>query len=407
MTGASVPDYLLEWAKRRGPAEVLRVARERIERHRLGPRSVITVDLTEAERREVGQLLKAGWAASRDPVPTRVLRQELQSHGCTLEELLVATTGPLRDVPAEEAGRRADAALERRAGLDRLVALLGTVPVEAQRVVEAALVRWVIRRRPPLERADAVAEVLAALPGADEPVLLSVLAARVAKDAHALDKSRPLGRAVARFLALRATIEPAISVAGLEVAMAGFVDPVRSGEGWRAAWSAGGVACDAISSQVLVLNLPLAGDAPAVRLCRAAPGEPVWLTLRSLTGRLALARPGAVFVCENPSVVEAAADRLGSASAPLVCTFGRPGLAALRLLDALHPSATLRVRADGDVAGRSIVASLLDRYPAAERWRFPDGFSVFEEEILEELISDLLAWSPLAPAEAPRRRGPG
>lgn len=130
---------------------------------------------------------------------------------------------------------------------------------------------------------------------------------------------------------------------------------------------------------------------PAVRLCRAAPGEPVWLTLRSLAGRLALARPGAVFVCENPSVVEAAADRLGSASAPLVCTFGRPGLAALRLLDALHPSATLRVRADGDVAGRSIVASLLDRYPAAERWRFPDGFSVFEEEILEELISDLLA----------------
>lgn len=391
MTGASVPDYLLDWARRKGPAKVLRVARERVERHRLGPRSVITVDLTEAERREVGQLLKAGWAASGDPVPTRVLRQELQSHGCTLEELLVATTGPLRDLRAEEAGRRADAALERRAGLDQLIALLGTVPAEAQPAVEAALLRWVIRRRPPRERAEAVAEVFAALPGTGEPVLLSVLSARVAMDAHALDKSRPMGRAVARLLALRASIEATASAADLQAAVSDFVDPVRSGEGWRAAWSAGGIACDAISSQVLVLNLPLAGDAPAVGLCRAAPGEPIWLTLRSLIGGLTLAGPGTVYVCENPSVVEAAADRLGPASAPLVCTFGRPGLAALRLLDALYPSTTLRVRADGDGAGWSIVSSLLGRYPAAERWRFPDGFSAFEEEILEELIGDLRA----------------
>jgi hypothetical protein len=41
-----------------------------------------------------------------------------------------------------------------------------------------------------------------------------------------------------------------------------------------------------VSSQVLALNLPLPGDAAAVRLCRAAASEPVWLTLRSLTGEL-------------------------------------------------------------------------------------------------------------------------
>lgn len=71
----------------------------------------------------------------------------------------------------------------------------------------------------------------------------------------------------------------------------------------------------AISSQVLVLNLPLVGMRWPSGSVGAAPGEPIWLTLRSLTGELALARPSGVFVCENPSIVEAAADRLGQASA--------------------------------------------------------------------------------------------
>jgi len=89
--------------------------------------------------------------------------------------------------------------------------------------------------------------------------------------------------------------------------------------------------------------------------------------------------------------VEASADRLGSESAPLVCTFGRPGLAALRLLDALYPSATLRVRADGDAIGWNIIGGLIDRFPDAGRWRMPDGFAAFEEEILDDLIHDLRA----------------
>ena len=118
------------------------------------------------------------------------------------------------------------------------------------------------------------------------------------------------------------------------------------------------------------------------------------LTLRSLTGTLSLAGRGDVFVCENPSVVEAAADRLGSASAPLVCTFGRPGVAALRLLQALAPSVQLRLRADGDRAGWSIVNGLLNRFDRAERWRMPDGFAGFEEEILGAHLDDLSEMPP-------------
>ena len=96
-----------------------------------------------------------------------------------------------------------------------------------------------------------------------------------------------------------------------------------------------------------------------------------------------------VFVCENPSVVEAAADRIGDRCAPLICTFGRPSLAALRLLKALAPMARLRSRADGDAVGWAIVTSRAASFPAAERWRMPIGFSAFEEEILDDLIEDL------------------
>ncbi|EFM46490.1 hypothetical protein HMPREF0580_0824 [Mobiluncus mulieris ATCC 35239] len=69
-----------------------------------------------------------------------------------------------------------------------------------------------------------------------------------------------------------------------------------------AAGASRGAACDEVSAQVLVLNLPLEGTAPAVALAGATPNqrgwtpadgqgtqsqaapEPTWLTLRSLRG---------------------------------------------------------------------------------------------------------------------------
>ena len=124
-----------------------------------------------------------------------------------------------------------------------------------------------------------------------------------------------------------------------------------------ATWAGAGVICDAVSAQVLVLNLPLTGNAPAVRLCHAAPGEPVWLTLRSLRGAWELARGAEVFVCENPTVLEAAADRYGASSRPLVCTFGLPSQASWELLTGLG-DVRCHVRADGDVVGWRIVNQL-------------------------------------------------
>lgn len=153
-------------------------------------------------------------------------------------------------------------------------------------------------------------QVVRHLPTDGEAILLAVLAARVVGDAHALDKASPLGRAVARFLAVR----EALSHAG--ELPPGWADPVKSSEGWRQAWAYAGVSCDTVSSLVLVLNHPLTGDAAAVRLSGAVTGEPTWLSLRSLNGTCALATPLDIFVCENPSIVETAAERLGRESAP-------------------------------------------------------------------------------------------
>jgi hypothetical protein len=144
-----------------------------------------------------------------------------------------------------------------------------------------------------------------------------------------------------------------------------------------------------VSAQVLVLNLPLTGDAPAVALCAATPGEPVWLTLRSLVGAFGLGWPSEVFVCENPSIVEEAASRLGATSRPLVCTFGRPSSAAWTLLRGIVPHARLHVRADGDAVGRGIVSTLLDEFPAAMPWRMPGDSTAYEEKLIEELLIDL------------------
>jgi hypothetical protein len=91
--------------------------------------------------------------------------------------------------------------------------------------------------------------------------------------------------------------------------------------------------------------------------------EPLWLTWRSLSGTFRTEDPE-VFVCENPSVLIAAADDLGMQGLPLVCTNGRPSAAAMRLLTGLAAAgAVLHVRADDDPAGQEIVSGITKAIP--------------------------------------------
>lgn len=372
----TIPRYVLDWARLPGPAKVLHLARARLEAGGLGPQATLAPDLTRSERLDVGKMLDAVWAGSGAAVSVRQLRQGLATHSTTLEDLVVATSGPLRDLPGERAEKR------RRKQEDRDEALRLLSELPGRTVPTAVLERCLTGAEVWSDRARDVAGVVEHLDQQAScdaiPIRLGVLAASLFSDAHALDRSRVLGRAVARFLGGRATAEGAA-----------FVDPVGDAAGWHAAWESAGVVCDAVSGRVLVLNLPLTGDGPAAQMARVH-GEPVWLTLRSLRQEFGLAvGVDDVYVCENPAILEAAADRFGDRTKPLVCTFGNPDLAAITLLESLAGRTRLHVRADGDKVGWQIVERLL-RLAGAEPRRMPSAFDRYEEEILDDLLDDLV-----------------
>jgi hypothetical protein len=223
-----------------------------------------------------------------------------------------------------------------------------------------------------LELASRCAVVWPGLPASGgSTVLLTVLAAEALGDPHALDRGSPVAAGVLRLL--------------------GYDVPATA-ESWRATWDEIGVVCDPVSSRVLVLNLVLRGGGAACRLTGAAGAEPLWLTWRSLTGTVGSDAPD-VYVCENPSVLIAAADQLGTRSLPLVCTNGHPSAATRRLLGCLAGGgAVLHVRAADDTAGREIVSGLNVAIPGMRLWRYSLEASPrarYEEQDLELLLRDL------------------
>jgi uncharacterized protein (TIGR02679 family) len=238
--------------------------------------------------------------------------------------------------------------------------------------------------------AQSITAVWKSLPHGTDTIMLSVLADAALDDPHALD--RRAGRV------------------GLDILRLadgdGHEDTDYDGQGWRNAWEALGVICDPLSSRVLTLNLSMAGSAPACAITAAAnqTGEPVWLTWRSLNGDFALDRNQCgpdphvdVYVCENPTVVAAAADRLASGAYPLVCTNGVPSGAVRKLLAGLATTgARLCIRADDDPTGQAIVAQLTATLPHTSLWRYeqrpPENSAEspqYEERVLSALLGDL------------------
>ena len=199
--------------------------------------------------------------------------------------------------------------------------------------------------------------VAALLPA--DGIALSRLAERATGDPHALDRGRPL-RTLVLLAALHLTGEP------LQIPPSLVTQ--------RAVLATVGIYLDSVSTDVLVLGLRADGTGHVDRLLNQAAdaGEPLRLTLRMLQGTPPSIRPTSqpVSVCENPSVVEAAAARLGGRSSPLVCTDGIPTTAVLRLLAGTRRlGAFVRVSADFDAAGVRIT-NLLARHVSAIPWRY-------------------------------------
>ncbi len=338
---------------------------------------VTLADASPAQRRAVQRLLgrapRAGRALS---VSLRDVDELLRRSGAWpagLEAAVVALTGPV--VVRADALAAEQAAWERAfAPLDELLErrLAAGAPGGEQLAVWLQRLRGsgAVKRTEPnpdaaLTLLQRLATVLEALPANGEP--LARFAARVAGGAHALDDGRPLAAlslGAARALAKLAVPAPEESQA----------------EARREAWAGVGVLCDELSSVVLALGLPGESESGSGRILGVAreSGQPLWLTLRQLVRDMprweSTSRRGisgqTVYICENPAVLALAADRLGSECAPLVCTGGQPGAAAMHLLRALAGAgARLVHHGDFDWGGVRIGNVLHARLPVAP-WRF-------------------------------------
>ncbi|GGK79611.1 TIGR02679 domain-containing protein [Mangrovihabitans endophyticus] len=265
---------------------------------------------------------------------------ELDAHLRAVYDLgLADAVGPFRDRPGErarEATARDDvislAGTSRHAGTPWFTRWLAGLPLT--RIVRAGV---------PF---PSVIAVLDALPAALEP--LPAFAERVLGDTKALAGGS------ARGLVLRAL-----------AAWHGLPAPIGA-EQERALWELAGVIPDDLASQVLVLNLPASGGPLGDWLTSAAADHvPFRATLHQLRLYTLHLDAPAVFVCENPAILRAAAGRPGS---PLLCTEGVPS-AAVHALLAAAPAATIRWRNDFDWTGVRLTGSALTRYPGAVPWR--------------------------------------
>jgi uncharacterized protein (TIGR02679 family) len=332
-------------------AWLVRRARDRLEAGRPLTGTVTlagaTVDQRRAVERLTGRPPRSGTSLSVSlPEVDQVLRESGAAPG-GLAEAVALLTGPLRDRNRDRADR-ASAWAAAFAPLDDAVA--GRAELAAWRGWLDAT--GVVRRLAPspdvaLVLLGQVAAVLRRLPSRDIPI--GRLAAECCGDAHALDDGRPAGT-----LALSAVR----ALAGLPFAAD------LGGDSRRAAWASAGVHLDDLSSLVICLGLP--GDTRTalgkmLALQREA-GQPAVLTLRQLRRHDEALPAGSVRFCENPVVIAAAADELGSRCPPLVCVSGQPSAAVWRLLDLLAAGgAGFRYHGDFDWGGIRIASAVRQR----------------------------------------------
>lgn len=356
--------------------------RDRLERNGLQVRGRLRLDgVTPAEREALALLTGRPYAGDTVSIALADLDAQLRTGAAErgLVEVVAELRGPLTDRPAARDARRAAAeaiwaaadhalrahgladAAWSRPWLDevrRAGTLARLAPENARRLIVQAIDVMAVLAGPAAPGADLGSAASGAGPGKAAPGAAGLpgrgeLAERVTGTAHGLDDGTLLSRIVLR--AVARVLE---------------VPPPQDARSRRELWEAAGVAVDRVSTTVLTLGLAPLGDEPAVRLLRdrTRAGFETHLTLRDLT-RITWRLPPdtEVLVCENPRVVEAAADR--GCTRPLVCVSGNPTTTALTLLDALHAAgARLAYRGDFDWPGIAIANRMIGRY-AARPWR--------------------------------------
>jgi uncharacterized protein (TIGR02679 family) len=293
-------------------------------------------------------------------------------------EAVQALVGPVGDEQARRAATdRAWSAAE-RAAVERVADRPGLTDW-LDGVLRSGLVRRLAGGDPGTGRRllGQALGVIERLPAPGVP--LAELAATATGDSHALDAGAPVGT-----LAVRAA------------ATLGGVDRWDTAEARRDAWTSVGVLCDELSVPALTLNLR--GDPRSVTgralAAHAETGEPYRLSTRQLLRDPFELTAATVFVCENPTVVAAAANRLGMGAAPMVCIEGQVRTAARLLLDRLAVAGTRLVyHGDFDWAGLRIANGVIARWGSAP-WRM--SASDYQAAVVAHPTGAALTGSPVA-----------
>jgi uncharacterized protein (TIGR02679 family) len=350
---------------RPGLTRLWTAARTRLERTGLQPAGTIRLEHLDAQEREALSLLLArpitGLTATiRLPDLDTRLRASAVGRGLapTLEELGPPLTDR-RAVSDAAAAERARVWSTAQAELE--ATSLSAQPWAAQWLEE-------LRRGGTLARQDphtattvitqAVQTLATLFPGTDlRPTPASwgrgELATFATGSAHGLDDGTLLSRVVLRGIALARGVELPSDA------------PAR-----RALWRMASVTPDEVSSTVLAYGLRPTGGTwrEAALRERADHHMETHMTLRELRTLSLKMLPGTrVHVCENPRVVEAAADT--GRRAPVICTSGSASTVVLTLLDALVASGcTFAYHGDFDWPGIALANRIMQRY-GADPWR--------------------------------------
>ncbi|GAA2590291.1 TIGR02679 family protein [Actinomadura fulvescens] len=345
---------------------------ERLERNGLEARGRIRLTGVDAEEREaLSLLLGRPLAGSSISISLEDLEERLVSGAAEqgLVDVVAELRGPPANRPALRNARReaaqaiwsaAEQALTRH-GLDltdwanpwltetrRSGALTRLAPDRAARLIVQAV------------------EVVAALTARNAGPARrgrGELAEQITGTAHGLDDDTLLSRIVLRALARLHEVEP-------------------PQDAWtrRALWETAGIATDRVSSTVLTFGLRPVGGTWQERGLRerSEAGAETHLTLRDLHRMTWRLPPDIeVHVCENPRIVEAAADT--GCSMPIVCASGSPTTTVLTLLDALSGAgARFAYRGDFDWPGVAMANRMIARYDARP-WRM--GAADYEDHV--------------------------
>ncbi|MDX3759015.1 TIGR02679 family protein [Streptomyces sp. AK02-04a] len=361
---SGLPAATRDWLNGPGLTRLWQGARKRLESNGVQATGSLRLTAMNAqERNDLSLLLGKPLTGAAVTIRLDVLDARLRASaaGLGLRQTLEELGPPLTDRRAA----RADVAAQREQVWSSLASSLDASPLADQEwpwqwydLLRRAGVPRGVTPETAIWTLQQAVQVLTALLGPEGPERNGTrgrgeLAAMTTGSAHGLDDGTWLARLVQRGVALAHGTE--------------FPDDAA---GRRALWRLVSVTPDEVSSTVLTYGLRPDGEGWRERSLRerADHHAEVHVTPRDLHDlRLQLPAATLIHICENPRVVEAAAD--AACVQPLVCTSGSAATVVFTLLDALAATGCrFAYHGDFDWPGIALANRVVRRYEARP-WR--------------------------------------